>query len=157
MCIYYSVCFLSTEREFRTASTFLVVGIQNGYGTNPYQNGDRLVYLDARINPGGYYNNITGEYTCKTTGVYYFSYSIHGIDLMNGRCVSASLMKQGIRQGQVFFTNSNTWDIHVSQSLSLVLQCDAGEKVWVQSGHNNNHVFGDYDVDVFAGFLLFMN
>ena len=50
-------------------SAFFVSGVQSGNGDNVYQSGDRLVFLYTYVNPGGHYNNVTGEYSCEKSGV----------------------------------------------------------------------------------------
>ena len=154
-------CFvLSTEKEAGEASAFLAAGVRHGYGDNTYQKGDRLVYLDIRVNPRGHYNKTTGEYKCQKSGVYYFTYSIYGYQIEDGYShsrASARLMKDSVAQGEVYFSNDNTEPIYISLSQSLLLQCDAGEKVWVEGRWNFNSIRGTPELNVFAGFLLFMN
>ena len=118
------------------------------------------MYLKIRVNPGGHYNNVTGEYTCEKTGVYYFSYTIYGWHIeeeYSHSKASASLVKGNALQGSVYLHNYDNEPIYMTLSQSLVLQCNAGEKVWVESRVNNNYIFGDSDRNMFAGVLLFMN
>ena len=152
--------FLSTEKEARQASTFFARGVRDGYEDDAYKYQDRLVYTEIRVNPGGQYNKNTGEYRCEKTGVYYFTYSVYGYNIKNGSThslVSVGLMKDSVQQGEVKFSNDNTKRIYISLSQSLILQCNAGEKVWVESRWDNNYIYGDSDRNVFAGILLFMN
>ena len=142
------------------ASAFIARDVRDGWGHSAYRNGDRLVYLSTHVNPGGHYNNVTGEYSCEKSGIYYFTYTVYGHQIEDGgdnSKVTASLMKQGAKQGQVYFSNYNTEHIFITLSQSLVLQCNAGEKVWVQSTANKNYILGYSYRNVFAGFLLFMN
>ena len=152
--------FVSSEKEARQVSAFFAKGVESGYGDNAYKTGDRLVYLNTQLNPGEHYNKTTGEYSCEKSGVYYFTYTVHGWDIKDGpshSLVSAGLMKQGVVQGKVYFSNYNTERIYITRSQSLVLQCDAGEKVWVESRYNNTQIGGYSNVNVFAGVLLFLN
>ena len=140
-------------------SAFFAYGLQDGIGDSAYQSGDRLVYLNNRLNPGGYYNNVTGEYSCNNTGMYYFTYTIYGCQIEDGPSHSratASLMKQGVKQGTVYATNQNTESVCITLGQSLILQCYAGEKVWVQSPYDKSHIIGSTYRNVFAGVLLFM-
>ena len=91
--------------------------------------------------------------------VAYFTYSVYRVKIEDGAThsrASASLMKAGVEQGQVYFSNYNTESIQLSLSQSLVLQCDAREKVWMESPYDNNYIDGYSTRNVFAGFLLFM-
>ena len=118
------------------------------------------MYLNTPVNPGDYYNNVTGKYTCEKSGVYYFTYTVYGYQIEDGADYSkatVTLMKQGVIQGTVFVSNDNSENMYITLSQSLVLQCNAGEKVWVQSRANNNNIHGYSARNVFAGFLLFMN
>ena len=151
--------FLSTEKEARNASAFFATGVQDGYEDTAYKSGDRLVYSNIRVNPGGQYNSTTGEYSCEKTGVYYFTYNIYGFRLKDSHrnnCASASLMKQGVKQAEVWSSNDNTGLIYITLSQSAVLQCNAGEKVWLESRYSNNYIRGFSDRTLFAGVLLYM-
>ena len=112
------------------------------------------------MNRDGQYNTATGNYTCEKSGVYYFTYSIYGTRIQDGSGYSlatASLMKEGLEQCEAYVSNFNTESIFITLSQSLVLQCNAGEKVWVQSTWNNNFIAGKSDSNIFAGILLSMN
>ena len=118
------------------------------------------MYTQIRVNPGGQYNNITGEYRCEKTGVYYFTYTVYGIRIEDGSShslVYVGLMKDSVLQGEVWSSNDNTEYIYISLSQSLVLQCNAGQKVWVESRGSNNYINGYSYRNIFAGVLLFMN
>ena len=141
------------------ASTFFAAGLRSGYENSSYHVGDRLVYHSIKVNPGGQYNKTTGEYSCEKTGVYFFTYSVFGVHIDNEGIISkasACLTKQGARQGRIHFRNENTKSIYITLSQSLVLQCNAGEKVWVESVDDNNYIYGETFYNVFAGFLLFL-
>ena len=112
------------------------------------------------MNPGGQYSNVTGEYTCEKSGLYYFTYTVFGYRIEDGAShakVSVTLMKQGMRQGAVWVSNNNIEGMYITLSQSLVLQCHAGEKVWVQSRGNNNYINGYSERNLFAGVLMIMN
>ena len=99
---------ISIEKEVRRLSTFFATSLRIGYGDSAYQSGDRLVYRDILVNPGGHYNNTSGEYSCEKTGVYYFTYSIDGYRIQHGLAHSratATLKKDGAGQGEVYYTS----------------------------------------------------
>ena len=137
------IILLSIEKEARTTSAFFARGVKSCYGNSSYGAGDRLVYLNTRLNPGGHYNNVSGEYRCAKTGVYYFTYSTYGYQIEDGyknNKATANLMKDGQVQGTVYVSNDNTEGIYITLSQSAVLQCNAGERVWVESRNYNNHI-----------------
>ena len=157
-CIYYYFV-LSAEKEARKVSIFYAIGVQDGHGDSAYQSGDRLVYLKPLANPGGHYNTTTGEYSCEMSGMYYFSYSIYGYHIEDGPGHSragARLIKEGVNQGALYVSNGNSEQISITLTQSLILQCNAGEKVWVESGNNNSYIVGFSHLNVFTGVLLFM-
>ena len=152
--------FISTEKEARQASAFLAQDVRDGSGDNAYKSGERLVYSVIFMNPGGQYNKTTGEYSCEKSGVYYFTFSVYGVhieDRASHSHVSASLMKDSVVQSEVFVSNDNTERIYITPSQSLVLQCNAGQKVWVESRWDKNYIHGNSYRNTFAGVLLFMN
>ena len=160
-CIYFFVVlFFPTEKEARRASSFFAEGVRSGWGDIAYQEGDILKYNNTLVNPGGHYCETTGVYSCETSGIYYFIYSVYGWRIEDGSThsrVSASLMKDSVKQSVVYFSNHNKKPIYITLSQSLVLQCNAGQKVWIESTHNNTYIH-DYSYrNVFAGILLFIN
>ena len=56
--LYY--LFISTEKEARKKSAFFAVYFRTGVDNTAYQAGDRQRYLNAYVNPGGYYSVSTG-------------------------------------------------------------------------------------------------
>ena len=112
-------------------SAFFVSGVQSGNRDNAYQSGDRLVFLNTYVNPGGHYNNVTGEYSSEKTGIYYLTYSVYGVQIEDGAThsrASASLMKAGVEQGQVYFSNYNTESIQpLTESVSSTSMRCQGE------------------------------
>ena len=77
--------FLLLEKSAQSHATFYAYGLRAGSGDNAYSKGDRLVYNTTVLNPGNHYSNVTGEYTCPTTGIYLFVYSIYGYDIKKGK------------------------------------------------------------------------
>ena len=149
--------FLTLEKEAMKASLFFATSIQGGTEVSVYKRGDRLVYRNIHVNPGGLYSNTTGKYNCEKTGVYYFTYSICIVQAgWTYSLATVTLMKQGVEQAAVSFSNYNTKRIDSTLSQSLVLKCNAGDRVWVESTHSNNFIMESSVKNVFAGVLLFM-
>ena len=125
-----------------------------------YQNGDRLVYKIADLNPGGHYNSATGEYSCSASGLYYFTYSIYASKIEDGHSISRAtirLMKESVEQGNVFIVNENSEAIFTTLSQSVLIQCKAGEKVWVEAGADNTNIGSGPGPNVFVGIALYIN
>ena len=122
--------------------------------------GERMIYRYAVINPGQNYNSSTGEYTCPVTGIYSFAYSIFGYKVMKGDTqfkADAELYKEGSMVSKIFINSQNSEDIDISLSLSDIVQCRQGDRVWVQSSSNNNHIFGHALLNMFSGVLLYIS
>ena len=151
---------LVSEKEARVDSVFLARGLADGNNHRKiYNASERMIYRIAIINPGQHYNTSTGEYTCPVTGIYLFTYSVYGSRIKDGYAhstVSASLYREGtwIRLG--YFSNENSEDISITLSHSDIVQCSEGDRVWVQSSHNNNQIYGHFVYNIFSGLLLYM-
>ena len=92
--------------------------------------------------------------------VFIISLSIDGYRIQKGSIrskASATLKKNGSWQGQVYFTTSDTNLHYITMSQSVILQCNAGDKVWVESTTPNNFIYGYTNQNVFADVLLSMN
>ena len=138
-------------------SAFFASDIKAGQGDNTYQFGNRLIYKNSKFNPSGHYNSTTGEYSCPTSGIYLFAFSIFGYKIEAGKNsprATASLMKEGVEHGKVFVNSYNAETLHITLSQSVVIQCNARDKVWVESRDNNNKIDGYSDFNVFTGVLL---
>ena len=137
----------------RKTSAFLAMDTVPGYSS---PRSEKVVYIKSTFNPGGHYNSTTGEYKCGVSGIYYFTFSILVFQMERTQdrfIVKASLMKEGIIQGAVSFTNANTDSVFVTLSQSVLLECQAGEKVWVHSPAGDYYFYGSSD-NMFAGILL---
>uniref|UniRef100_G1NQE3 C1q domain-containing protein n=1 Tax=Meleagris gallopavo TaxID=9103 RepID=G1NQE3_MELGA len=97
------------------------------------------------------YNPVTGKFTCKFSGVYYFTYHI----TVYSRNVRVALVKNGIK---MLHTMDGYQGAEDQASGAAILQLRAGDEVWLQAhrGESFNGLFADADDDTtFTGFLLF--
>ena len=118
---------------------------------------DRIIYYNSNFNPGGHYSNRTGEYTCPVTGQYFFTFSVYGENIKNGHTnviINARLVKQGRNMAEILFFNDNRLGVHSTQSNSAVVDCAAGEKVWIENPHDNTRLFNWPSLNIFSGFLI---
>ena len=122
-----------------------------------YNYEDRMIYHNAVINPGQHYSTSTGEYTCPVTGFYFFSYSVSGYSIAGtrlGDVACASLFREGARISKISAANFDSEEVDVNLSHSDIIECNEGDRVWVQSCCYNNHIYGEDVFSVFSGALL---
>ena len=105
---------------------------------------------------GGHYSTSTGIYTCPVSGVYFFQFSIYGhfIQDVDVARASAILVKEGADLAEVHMFHTGSGGIYNTLSNAMVLQCSAGQRVWVESHHPNNHLFNWQKLNRFSGFLI---
>ncbi|XP_025964589.1 complement C1q and tumor necrosis factor-related protein 9A-like isoform X3 [Dromaius novaehollandiae] len=99
------------------------------------------------------YNPTTGKFTCKYSGVYYFTYHI----TVYARNVRVALVKNGIK---LLHTVDRYQGAEDQASGATILELQSGDEVWLQAhpGEAFNGLFADEDDDTtFTGFLLFSN
>uniref|UniRef100_A0A8D0EK30 C1q domain-containing protein n=1 Tax=Strix occidentalis caurina TaxID=311401 RepID=A0A8D0EK30_STROC len=97
------------------------------------------------------YNAVTGKFTCKYPGVYYFTYHI----TVYSRNVRVALVKNGIKMLHTVDRYQSGED---QASGAAILELQGGDEVWLQAhqGETFNGLFADDDDDTtFTGFLLF--
>uniref|UniRef100_A0A8C6J3T8 Uncharacterized protein n=1 Tax=Melopsittacus undulatus TaxID=13146 RepID=A0A8C6J3T8_MELUD len=97
------------------------------------------------------YNSATGKFTCKYSGVYYFTYHI----TVYSRNVRVALVKNGIKMLHTVDRYQSGED---QASGATILELQGGDEVWLQAHHGEtfNGLFADADDDTtFSGFLLF--
>uniref|UniRef100_A0A663LUY0 Complement C1q and tumor necrosis factor-related protein 9A-like n=1 Tax=Athene cunicularia TaxID=194338 RepID=A0A663LUY0_ATHCN len=97
------------------------------------------------------YNAVTGKFTCKYPGVYYFTYHI----TVYSRNVRVALVKNGIKMLHTVDRYQGGED---QASGAAILELQGGDEVWLQAhqGETFNGLFADADDDTtFSGFLLF--
>ena len=150
--------FIFLDKTAQSQATFYAWGVRDGYGSNAYSAGDRLIYQTPLLNPGNNYNSTSGEYTCPTTGVYMFVYSAYGVEIKQGQShsrVSASLYRGGERVSQVYHSNYNDQNTYLALSHTDIVACQAGQRVWVQSDWDRNFIHDWNDRNVFGGVILY--
>ena len=147
-----------TEKETRSDAVFIARRLYTGSYYATYSSSERMIYLDAVINPGQHYSTSTGEYTCPVTGTYVFTYSIYAYDIKDGSTLSvatASLYMDGTQISRIYLNNENSEDIDISLSRSDIVQCSQGDRVWVQSVYSKNCIWGISVYNMFSEVLLY--
>ena len=119
---------------------------------------DPIIYHHIATNPGGHYNATTGEYTCPVSGLYFFQFSIYGHHVKNegSSIANAILLRDGNPCAETLMINFGYMGIHNTMTNGVVVQCNAGQRIWVQGVHGNNHLFNWNALNRFSGFLISM-
>ena len=139
----------------QSQATFYVQGLPTRWGENAYIGKQKLIYQRPLLNPGNHYSNISGVYTCPTTGVYLFVYSAHGIHIKQGSKVTASLYRDGERVSELLHTHAATNSTSITLSQAGIVACQTGEHVWVQGEWYSNYIGGRSSLNIFGGVLLY--
>ena len=79
---------------------------------------------------------------------------MYGRFLEDDGTAGARLMKQGVRQSEVYFHDTDGDQVFVTLSQSLVVQCNTGERVWVESPFDENFIENHHNKNTFSGVLL---
>ena len=151
-----STSFIS-EKQALKSSMFSARGINRSNAVDVYLNrGDRIIYRHPIVNPGGHYNISTGEYTCPVSGIYFFQFTVHAHlnQAIDNELANAELIKNGSAFAEVYMSHTTFKTIYVTLSSAVIVMCSAGERVWVESNHDNNHLHNWHNLNGFSGFLI---
>ena len=154
MYIYYFACIIFSH--FIGKSVFLARSVNSRIIPVTYNKGDKIKYNSILTNPGGHYNSNTGEYTCPQTGWYFFSFSVYANNVANGFTAigHAALCKGDNIIGDSYVFSNNQQGIYITVSQSLVVQCNKGENISIQSQHDNVKIYSYVEANIFSGFLI---
>jgi len=103
------------------------------------------------VNEGGEFNLTSGVFTCKHSGVYFFTYTVQSyLD----KFIGVQLMKNSEPQ-VILYANSVPRRIMQSQSIMLTLQVK--DVIWLRQAKGARFaIYGNNDVQItFNGFLLY--
>ena len=108
-----------------------------------------LILFDATIsNIGYYYNADTSMFTCPYDGLYIFS--------IHFNTSSDYSMYAHIALDNQFLTGTYEENKHGQASAQAVIECIAGQNVWVECSDGSGYMWGDstYKWSLFSGVLL---
>nr|XP_015822389.2 complement C1q-like protein 3 [Nothobranchius furzeri] len=119
---------------------------------NPHEGYEVLHFDDVVTNLGNSYDLATGKFTCKVSGIYFFTYQVlmRGGD---GTSMWADLCKNGqVRASAIAQDADQNYD---SASNSVVLYLDSGDEIYVKLDGGKAHGGNNNKYSTFSGFLLY--
>ena len=124
--------------------------------TRVYDNYRPIIFDGVLFNSGASYDPISSMFTCPVTGVYVISLAVFAETPTYHVRVNIR-----IEEGANLAAYADNEDFTASTaSVTAVIECDAGQRVWVatESGSNSHNLFGtDHPNQLrtsFSGFLL---
>ena len=113
--------------------------------------GDRVEFDGVKTNIGGHFDNST-TFTCPVDGLYYFTF--HVLSYTNYDDSQVSLWVGGT---WVVSAWADYYSHHAQASNSALVQCSAGQNVYLET-YDNTYVYSNsYDLSTFSGFLVSEN
>ncbi|XP_053387430.1 complement C1q subcomponent subunit B-like [Mercenaria mercenaria] len=111
----------------------------NAYTTSggSYNENQTVVFPHVLLNAGGGYNNITGDFTAPTAGLYYFSAHICHV---KGAYMVVSIVYEG---KEIAITTEYEGIQYSFSSVSAPAIMKAGEKVFIQSAYAHSKIYAD--------------
>ena len=101
---------------------------------------------------GEHYDRLNSSFACPRRGVYLFS--LHVLS-WEGTYVYVDLMCDGEFIAEAM-CNDGAYSHDQATSLSVVIECDAGQVVWVTTGENGANVVGGSSRNsIFTGYMLY--
>ncbi|CAL8307551.1 unnamed protein product [Merluccius merluccius] len=118
----------------------------------PHEGYEVLRFDDIITNLGSQYDAATGKFTCRASGVYFFTYHVlmRGGD---GTSMWADLCKNGqVRASAIAQDADQNYDY---ASNSAVLHLDSGDEVYVKLDGGKAHGGNNNKYSTFSGFILY--
>ena len=108
------------------------------------------MFDQARINPGGYYDNTTGIYTIPITGTYEFN--VHAGSVDEDTYWGTSIVVDNVAYTLSLFTDDDggSYD-YIGTDSSLVLELSSGQEVWVRPS-SMNQMYGSSGNEMYSWF-----
>ena len=96
-----------------------------------YEHGERIEFPDVITNIGSYYNSNLNEFKCPVSGMYMFTTSTMS---SNGLIGLTSIMLDGTLTVATYADGSNDGlhDQFGHSTNFVIVECDEGQRVWVQ-------------------------
>ena len=121
-----------------------------------YETGERIEFPVVVSNIGGYYNNDLHEFTCPVTGIYMFTVSVRSgnggtarLTIILGGTQVVSAHSDGRNEGP-----EGSYTFYGHGSNIAVVECDQGQKVWVDCRQDARVFDNALWFTTFSGVLL---
>ena len=146
---YYIVSLISLSGNvvFNEAIGFTAI---HGYDAS-YSNGEVVIFGNVVSNIGNHYSPTNSTFTCPIAGMYMFSVSV-----LNGVYDSDSevaIMRDDSILINVLLDESSSDDMFNSASAVIVVECDIGQHVYVES-IRSSAIEGNFGTSHFSGALI---
>ncbi|NXX50553.1 C1QA protein, partial [Tricholaema leucomelas] len=116
---------------------------------SPPARGSTVVFDSIITNEESHYSAQSGEFTCRTPGIYYFAYQV-----VSSGNLCLSITKNG--EPVASFCDDNSRSLLQVNSGSSVLSLAEGDRVWLRTDPDRGSaIYSGPDADsVFSGFML---
>ena len=118
---------------------------------------DLFTYDRAISNFGLHYQEKSHIFICPFSGVYQLFVSLLGQNNPSVRAYAA-IMVENEFVGSAYSVTDQDATLGQQSSISTIVECLAGNRVWVEAGYTNNQKvagWGEEPYTSFSGFLLF--
>ena len=102
-------------------------------------------------NIGNHYHVNNSTFTCPRHGIYFFSLNIRP---QYSSYVFLELMRDDEFIAEAM-SDDQSYSHDQSATVVVVIECEAGQVVWVSSGNHYASVEGDMRNSVFSGYMLY--
>ena len=101
------------------------------------------------LNSGGHFQISSSTFICPWNGIYGFFFSIYNTA---DDYIGCNINHEGEQVSGTFM--DNIADAIVQASNMVLLDCDKGDRVFVETGSNEGTIHGSNDRTTFSGFLI---
>lgn len=115
--------------------------------------GDHVMFDIVQLNVGNGYHAAHGVFIAPRAGIYLFSVSILSTTRPN-QYVEVTMQKNGNRLGMAYANGSDSVNRLDQGSITLAVELDVGDEIWVQYDHPEDGVFAGYYGSSFTGILI---
>ena len=118
---------------------------------NTYSN-EKIIFNQVLTNEGGAYDGTSGVFTCPSSGVYAFTWTI--MTLRNQKSCETFLSINGTVQSLAAFASLEgiTYEAYTQSTMSTSVRLSAGDRVWVHT--TDCHYLYDMPYSAFSGWKL---
>ena len=120
--------------------------------TRNYDDGDTLLFDTVYTNVGGAYNNVTGVFSCPSSGVYAFHVTVYSaVDASMNAAITHSRLGSLVN---VYVSNVDATVTGNQSSNLVVIDCAAGDTVHVQAASDGDNLFVGFPFPSFSGYSV---